>query len=283
MAGGAHPARAMARPFGVGLRDRAGSFAGLAAAVARAPRPIIFAAVETAEAEAVIVEQDGAVRIAFAGGDRIAEPGDEQVADQDLRAHPLRQAAGRNDVHARHARSPVAHAQLYFLLAADRDLLRRPVAVVERPRAARVRRRGSLQHDGDAMVSRRQVRLALPVALALFEQPAAAVEAQPLDHVARPAATVACLGQPRLRLEYAVAAMDGDMAFEISFRAKQPEAVLDLPCDAQLAAGRRLGGSRTIEPAAEQHGGAGQTQEDTHGHPQSREVRGFSTRDAAKM
>ncbi len=59
------------------------------------------------------------------------------------------------------------------------------------------RRRG--EHDADAMVAGRQIDLACAVALAEFHQPAGAIDAQPLDRVARPAAAVALDAQAAAR------------------------------------------------------------------------------------
>ncbi len=90
------------------------------------------------------------------------------------------------------------------------------------------------------MIRRRQIRLALAVALAGFGQPPRAVDAEAVDHLARPAAAVAALLQPRFGGQDAVAAIRLLMALEIGFVAEQAEAVLHLPVDAQRTRGLRL-------------------------------------------
>ena len=88
VAGGRHPARAVAVPV-AGRGGRAGGavVAGLVALVAEPARPEIFAArraEEAPEAEALVGERDRPVGIAFAGGDRVAHSRDQQIADLDL-------------------------------------------------------------------------------------------------------------------------------------------------------------------------------------------------------
>ena len=56
------------------------------------------------------------------------------------------------------------------------------------------------------------------------------------------------------------------MALKIRLVAKQPEAVLDLPDDLQLAA-RRLGGGLAFEPGAGEEGGAGRNGKGAHIYP----------------
>ena len=100
--------------------------------------------------------------------------------------------SGSDDVDRRDRRPAVAHAQLHLLVARRVDLLRRAVAVVEAPGAGSRRpARMPASADADAVVARAEIVFALAVALAGFEQPAGAVDAEALDHVARPAAAVA--------------------------------------------------------------------------------------------
>ena len=83
-----------------------------------------------------------------------------------------------------------------------------------------------------------EIGFALAVALAEFQQPAAAVDAQPLDRVARPAAAVARGRQPLLGRQHAVGA-GFDVAAEVGLAAEQAEAVLHLPFDPGRRRARR--------------------------------------------
>ena len=82
--------------------------------------------------------------------------------------------------------------------------------------------------------------------LAVVEQLPGAVDAEPLDRVARPAPTVGLALQAILGGEQAVAPVGGDMALEIGLAAEQAEAVLDLPLDVRPDAARlgERGGGR---------------------------------------
>jgi hypothetical protein len=94
------------------------------------------------------------------------------------------------------------------------------------------------EHHTDAMVARRQIHLAGAVALAELHQPAGPVDAQALDRIARPAATVGFAGQALFGCEHAVA-VRGHMAQEVRLAAEQAKPVLDLPFDVRLGS-RRL-------------------------------------------
>ena len=83
------------------------------------------------------------------------------------------------------------------------------------------------------MIARREKSLARAVAVADVQKLAGAIEAQSLDHVARPAAAVAVARQPLLGGKHAVVAIGGNVALEVGLAAKQAKAVLDLPVDAQ--------------------------------------------------
>ena len=102
------------------------------------------------------------------------------------------------------------------------------------------------------MVAGRQIEFALAVAIAEFEQLAGAVDAQPLDRVARPAAAVAVARQPALGRQHALATMRGNVALEIGLVAEQAEAVLDLPLDAGPGRVAELGLGRACAPGREQ-------------------------------
>jgi hypothetical protein len=90
------------------------------------------------------------------------------------------------------------------------------------------------------MITRGQIVLALAIAITGFEQIARSIDAQPLDHVARPAAAIGLARKTPLRRKYADASTGGDMTLEIGFIAEQPKPVLDLPLDAQRSAAARL-------------------------------------------
>jgi hypothetical protein len=99
------------------------------------------------------------------------------------------------------------------------------------------------------VVLRIEVVLAFAAALAGLRQPACGGEAQLSDHVLGPAAPVGGGRQPLLGAEHAAADVGRDMALEVGLAAEQPEAVLDLPDDAELAGGRgpeQLRGRRAV-------------------------------------
>ena len=119
--GGVHPARIEPRPFG--KRGASWRVAGLAAFEVGAAGTEIFArraAQETAEAEAFVVEHDRLIRIAFAGGDGIAQARDQKIAHRDLGREALRGAVRQADIDAGEGRRAVAHAQLQFIGAEAR-------------------------------------------------------------------------------------------------------------------------------------------------------------------
>src|SRR5262249_19155197 len=147
--------------------------------------------VEAAEAETFVREAHRAVGISLAGGDRVAHAGDQHVAHPDFADDALRGAVGEHDVDARLRRASVADPQLDLLVARGGRLARRAFAVVEAPGAALIGRHGARQRDADGVIARSEIALAFAVALAALQQLAGAVDAQPLDHVARPAAALA--------------------------------------------------------------------------------------------
>jgi len=81
------------------------------------------------------------------------------------------------------------------------------------------------------MIARGKIDLAFAVAIAEFQQPAHTVDAQPFDHVARPAAAVGLAGQAPLGREHAIAAHRRNVTLEVGLVAEQAESVLDLPLD----------------------------------------------------
>src|SRR5204862_8110046 len=74
--GAAEPARALPRPIGRAGIVAGHPVAGFVASEPGAPRAIIFAAIETFEAEAFVRHAHRPVGIAFARGDRIPHAGD---------------------------------------------------------------------------------------------------------------------------------------------------------------------------------------------------------------
>ena len=87
---------------------------------------------------------------------------------------------------------------------------------------------------------RRQIVLALAVAVAGVEQRAGGVDAEMIDLALRPAASPGGAFELMLGGELAAGAVGDHVALEIGLAAEQPEAVLDLPVDGD--AGIRLAG-----------------------------------------
>ena len=199
VAGAAHPARALPRPVAdAGIIARRG-VARSVAAEARPSRPVIFAALKALEAEAFVGEPHRPVGVAFAGRDRIAHAGNEDIAHLDLAHQPQRRAVEQNDIDAHGAWAPVGKVGLHFLVAGGVDLPRGPVAVIEAPDAPFIRRHRSGKHDADAVIARRQIDLAHAVPLADFQQLAGTVDAQALHRVAGPAAAIGLARQAAAR------------------------------------------------------------------------------------
>jgi hypothetical protein len=115
------------------------------------------------------------------------------------------------------------------------------------------------------VIARRQIGFALAVAVAGFQQLAGAVDAQPLDRVPRPAASVAVAREPPLGGEDPVPLERGDVALKISLVAEQPESALDLPFDVRPAPGRRLRLGHRSAPRRQRRGGQSNYAEMTHG------------------
>jgi hypothetical protein len=144
--GGGQPARAVTLPFGgcgSGFRSAGRVVAGLVAFEAGAARTEIFVAArsqEAPEAEAFIGEFDRPVRIAFAGGDGVTKPRDQNVLRPDVPGGAVGPAIGQRDGHRGNSRASITNAQAHLFAAWHADLLRRGRAVVEAPRAGRVGR-----------------------------------------------------------------------------------------------------------------------------------------------
>src|SRR5439155_23078310 len=120
-------------------------FAGTSAFVAGAARAVILrtgrAQIET-EAKAFVGQRNGAVRIAVAGGDAVAETGNEDVAHFDLGGDALRRVRPAGDVHGRNRGAAIAGAEIDRFGAVECGDLR-PVAIVERPGAGGADRNGT--------------------------------------------------------------------------------------------------------------------------------------------
>ena len=230
VAGRIEPERALALPD----RQRIRRFAGPSAFIAGAARPVILRGCRAeigAEAKAFIGQRDRAVRIAFAGGDAVAEAGDEDVAHRDLGGDALA-ALRAGDVDGRNRGAAVADAEIDRLGAVEGGGLR-AVAVVERPGAGGADRNRAGQPDDDRMIDRRQIAFLDVVAGAGLADAAGEIDAQPVHGVARPAAAVALNRQRLLGGEHAAAARGFGMQQEIALFAEQAEAVADLPGNLQ--------------------------------------------------
>ena len=228
VAGIVEPQRALALP----VRQRVRRLAGAAAFVAGAARPVILrrgSAEIGAEAKALIGQRDGAVRIVFARRDGIAEARDEDVAHHDFGCDALRRVGAGGDVDARGRWLAIAGAQIDRLVAVERLLPRRPVAIVEGPGAGRADRDRTAQPHRDRMLRRRQVAFADVVATAGLVDATGEIDAEPVDHVARPAAAVAL----RLELLFGGQHAPGPHALgmqqKIPLLAKQPKTVAHFP------------------------------------------------------
>ena len=138
----------------------------------------------------------------------------------------------------------VADAQIDRLGAIEGRLPRRAVAVVERPGAGGADRNRAGEADRDRMIDRRQIAFLDVVAGAGLADAALQIDAEPVDHVARPAAAVALQFQRLFGGEDAAVARALDMEQEIAFLAEQAEAVADLPGDLH----RRIGRLRRRRP-----------------------------------
>src|SRR4029079_270281 len=113
----------------------------------------------------------------------------------------------------------------------------RSFAVVERPGAGGADRHRPGQPDDDGMIGRRQIAFLDIVAGAGLADAAAEIGAQPVDHVARPAAALALYFEGLFRSQHAATAVAFGMQEEIPLLAKQAEAVAYLPRDLQRCVG----------------------------------------------
>ena len=150
---------------------------------------------------------------------------------------------------------PCGSRTIDFLVASALDVPSGTVAVIEGPDTAFIGGQGAGQLDADTVIARRSIYLALAIALAEFQKLAGAIDAKPLDRIARPAPAIALARKAALGREHAVALCRGNVALEIGLVAEQAEPVLDLPLDAQHAA-TKLGVGRSAHQV-ETRGSAG--------------------------
>src|SRR5262249_59224553 len=160
---------------------------GLGGAHAGPPGRLLVPPPEPLKTNALGGQPHRPVGIAFARRDRISHAGDERIVYDDLADQPQRRTVRQNDVDARDGRPVADETSLHFFVASSGHLPRVAVAVVEAPGATFIGRQGPGKRDAHAVVARRQIALALAVAIAGFQQPARTVDAQPFHHVARPA------------------------------------------------------------------------------------------------
>src|SRR4029078_5877974 len=101
-------------------------FAPLVACVAEPARPEIFApcrAEEATEAESLVGECNRPVGIAFAGGDRVAQPRDQEITHLDLGRNAVDAVVGPGDADRGDGRLAIDEALLHRLRAGRVDLL----------------------------------------------------------------------------------------------------------------------------------------------------------------
>ena len=185
--GAAHPARTLPRPIAHAHVLAGRDVAGLVAAEAGPSGPVILAAVEAPEAEAVVGQPHGAVGIALAGGDRVlpcrrsstsrtwisltrrcAVPSGKTMSTLAVVGRPWRRRAFTSSLQAP-----------FTWRAAPSPSSKRPDATV-------VGRQSPGEDDADAVIARRKVDFALAVAIAEFQELAGPVDAQPLDQCRAP-------------------------------------------------------------------------------------------------
>src|SRR5947209_8463392 len=189
VAGRVEPERAIVLP----VRERVRRLAGAAALVTGAAWPVVLRAGGAevgAEAKPLVGQRQRPVRIAFARGDAVAQTGDEDVADLNLGLDALGRVGAGGDVDACNRLLAVADAQIDRLGTIEGRSLR-AIAVIERPGAGGPDRHRAGQAHGDGMINRGDIVLFDVVAGARLVDPALKVDAEPVDHVAGPAAALA--------------------------------------------------------------------------------------------
>src|SRR6185437_6449783 len=230
VAGRIEPHRTMALP----IRECAWCFAGAPAFVAGAARPVILPPRRPqiiAEAEALVGERDRAVRITLAGGDAVAEAGNQDISHLDHSGDALRSFLSAGDVDGGDGLGTIADTKVDGFGAVEGRLLWRAVAIVERPGAGRSHRHRAGKVNGDRMIDRREIAFLDVVARAGLADPAELIDAEPLHHVARPTPTLALQLERVFGGENTAVAQRLDVELKIAFLAEQAEAVAYLPGD----------------------------------------------------
>src|SRR6516164_109886 len=244
MTGGIHPPRAVPRPVFAGERARWSVFACSIVAIAGPAWSIILAAAaKTPEAKPAF-EFHGFIRIALAGGDRIAKPGDEHVAHRDVGGQPLGGTVAKRNVDCRDSGAAGAHAQFDFTVAWSGTLPRLPFAVLEGPDTIDPIRHSPGNGHADRIVPRGKIALTLAVSIAALDQIARVIQAKLGNDVLGPTEATTIARQPTLGSEHAVAAARRDHAQKVGLVPKQAEAALHLPGDVKVAEASKLGESR---------------------------------------
>src|SRR5262249_17444931 len=149
--------------------------------------------------------------------------------------HALRGAVAERNIDGGDGGSPRGYAQLNFLVARRGALFERPLAIVEGPSAGGSRQHRPGNRNSDAVIARRQVIFAHPVALASLHQLTGSIDAEIANHVLGPADTVAVALESPFGGEDAVTAARRHHAQEVGLLAEQAEAVLHLPGDVKIA------------------------------------------------
>ncbi len=238
VAGGVRPLRVEALPG----REPAAGAAALVALEAGAAGPEVLAAAEiVAEAEAAARQFDRPVRIAFAGGDGVAEARDQDVAHLDFLAEALGHFRAGIDVDGDDRRLRRSGTRMLIgSLQSNEDSCAR-AAAVEPPRADGAGGNLAGEANGDVVLGGRQIILGDVVARAGLADAACLIDAQPRKRVARPAAAVALNGQRLLGLRGCCgSAQRFDVQLEVALLLEQAEAVAHLPADLHRAAAGRL-------------------------------------------
>src|SRR5262249_48628057 len=103
------------------------------------------------------------------------------------------------------------------------------------------------------------------IALARLQELAGPIDAQALDHLARPAAAISLDRHAALSREHALAAQGRDVTLEVVLAAKQAEAAFDPPLHVGRGAAARLGMGGSSAPGRERKCNEAEEAELTHG------------------
>ena len=162
-----------------------------------------------------------------------AEARDQQVAHDDFGRGALRRPVRHRGIDRHRRRLAGEETDAHLLAARPGEIARLSVALVEHPGACGLRRRTDQPHL-DAIIGRREIRLALAVALAGIHQGAHRIDAQIRQQRRGPAASVGLGGHLLLGGKHGFQIERRDVAQEILLAPEQAEAVLHLPDDAHL-------------------------------------------------